>query len=117
MYLRCGTGTSILILQHYPQNCDSYLALFPLGSLTWGPKHDINQNCLLLPTTPEIFDNIQAKMRNLYSYKYNINRLVSVVTQFSMHLFGKMEMKDICTDISTPNLFGFLKETDLFYKI
>ena len=30
---------------------------------------------------------------------------------------GKMEMKDILTDIPTANLFGFIKETDLFYKI
>jgi hypothetical protein len=31
--------------------------------------------------------------------------------------FGKMELKDIFTDIPTANLFGFLRETDLFYKI
>ena len=43
---------------------------------------------------------------------------IIIIRDLRERFFGKMEMKDIFTDIPTANLFGFLKETDLFfYKI
>ena len=53
---------------------------------------------------------------NIYSVKHIMSECADLY-DLRERFFGKMEMKDIFTDIPTANLFGFLKETDLFYKI